>query len=556
MIRGEMKMQKCELKHVIPTGETAARIMKNLGRLQSRCYRPGVAGTEEAWSEQWYGDWEGRTILTLALEARSLKTEPAYLDELVEWVFENCNEMGYRGNVMNFSAIKEVVLAGHNWLLRGLIEYYLWREDSLVLEKINQIVKNLYLPLRGKYVNYPHNPEQRSYDKDYIGRTTGHVISGWETSGDTGCAFISLDGLSQAYELTGNPEILELLEEMISTFVRIDFVGIHMQTHATLTACRGIMRLYSLQKKSEYLDFCERLYELYKRCGMTENYANLVHFSMPNCTEPCGIIDSFMLTISLWEATGKSSYLQDAHNIWYNGVCRSQRPNGGFGAESCVEDGTIKILKGSNLYECFWCCTMRGGEGTTYASICSLCGEENLLQLLFYFDGKYSIPWIPGLTLNIRSEYPRTGNILIRIDEEAETPACVEWKIYMPNWVSEPICMINDVRSTYEIEDSFLRLSFIPKKGTEIRLLFDIPLFTMPVIGNMHKDSGLVTLRHGSLILATEQEETEIHMENLTYMGNGIYAEHDHIFKPLDDTYLMEEQQVKDTVYRILFQVV
>ncbi|MBO5071322.1 MAG: glycoside hydrolase family 127 protein [Roseburia sp.] len=545
-------MEKCKLEDVIPAGETAARIVKNMGRMHDRIYRPGVAGTSEAENVGWPGDWEGRAVLALSLEARALNMEPAYLDKLVDWIFHNCNEEGYRGDIIDFSSINEQSLAGHSWLLRGLIEYYNWKKDSRVLEKIKQIVQKLYLPTKGKYIYYPKKPDERVYDGKAAGELTGLEFSGWKVSSDTGCAFISLDGLSHVYELIGDPELLELLEEMISVFMTIDFVGISMQTHATLTACRGIMRLYSIHGNPEYLSFCQKMFEVYKQEGMTENYANYNLFSRPSWTEPCGVIDSFMLAVFLWEASGNSSYIKDAHEIWYNGVCRGQRPNGGFGCDHCVEDGRVRTHE--NFYEAYWCCSMRGGEGTTFASTCSLRGEKERLQFLFYFDGKYQIPWIPGLVLSMESSYPRTGEIFIRIEQIPETQNQVEFDFYIPKWAQNVRCIVGGTQVESRLEDSFLKTVIMPERGTEICLQFEIPLFTMPVVGNQHKGSGLVTLRHGSLILGTESQEKEVDVAQLKYKGNGVYSGGGRIFKPLDDAYMMETEQLKEVSYRILFQ--
>ncbi len=544
-------MLKCKLENVVPTRETAARIIKNMARMHDRVYRPGVAGTKEAESVGWPGDWEGRAVLALSLEAKALKIEPAYLDQLVEWIIKNCNAHGYRGEILDFEAINEQSLAGHSWLLRGLIEYYTWKPNRSVLQTINQIVENLYLPLKGKFANYPRKPEERIHEGQAAGALTGLMSSGWKVSSDTGCAFISLDGLSHMYEFTGDIRILELLEEMIAVFMTIDFVGISMQTHATLTACRGIMRVYAKHSKPEYLQFCQKIFDIYKKEGMTENYANYNWFSKPSWTEPCGIIDAFMMATFLWEETKDTMYLRDAHDMWYNGVCRGQRPNGGFGCDHCVEDGTVQVHE--NFYEAFWCCSMRGGEGTTFAATCSLVGESDTLRFLYYFDGKYEVPWVQGLVLDMQSDYPRDGKISIKIKESPDVRNMIDFYFYIPEWAKNMKCIVDGRAIDFQTDNSFIKAKIAPKKGMEIQVEFDVPLFVMPVIGNQHKGSNYVTIRHGSLILGAETESTCVDIAALKYEGNGKYSDGACIYKPLDDAYLMETEEVKDTSYRILF---
>lgn len=93
------------------------------------------------------------------------------------------------------------------------------------------------------------------------------------------------------------------------------------------------------------------------------------------------------------------------------------------------------------------------------------------------------------------------------------------------------------------------------ENGTLIELVFDIPLLICPVIGNQHKGSGLSTLRHGTLILGAETSEESVEPDKLISDGNGSYHMGDIRFAPLDQAYLMEEQNLKSTSYRILYRV-
>ena len=45
----------------------------------------------------------------------------------------------------------------------------------------------------------------------------------------------------------------------------------------------------------------------------------------PYWTEPCAIVDSFIVSQELWEFTGEAAYLQDAHHIFYNAIAHAGR---------------------------------------------------------------------------------------------------------------------------------------------------------------------------------------------------------------------------------------
>ena len=303
---------------VLARGEIAARASLLYARLEGTMYRPDTIFTVE--TAGWPGDWEGRTILALTMLAQSTGKEPAYLDEIVEQLDAHCNEKGYMRQILPDGDVDEQQLSGHGWLLRGLCEYFLFRQNDpsrseLVLRRIQEIVQNLFLNASGRYVEYPILPEERVDDgkeSGHIGRKVGH----WYISSDTGCAYIPLDGLSQAYvllrEYSSDIELAEklkvLLDEMVMYFYTIPFLEIKVQTHATLTACRGLLRLYEYDRDPKKLAFVEKIFKLYTEEGMTANYANYNWFGRPEWTEPCAVIDSFMLAAQLYKHTYKQMY--------------------------------------------------------------------------------------------------------------------------------------------------------------------------------------------------------------------------------------------------------
>lgn len=75
----QLKMKPVDDSDIMLPGEIAARSIKNSARVHNRCYRPAIVGTSGAESPGRPGDWEGRTILALTLQAQSLKVRPAFL---------------------------------------------------------------------------------------------------------------------------------------------------------------------------------------------------------------------------------------------------------------------------------------------------------------------------------------------------------------------------------------------------------------------------------------------------------------------------------------------
>lgn len=357
-------------------GELEDRLILNLSRLNSKHYRPENIFTAD--KAGWPGDWEGRTLLADVRLWDATGIKPAYLDNILPAISERLAEKGYLGHTNEPGTADEQQLSGHNWLLRGILEYYVKTGSVEFKNLADRMVESLYLPLKGMYKDYPLDPEERGTAGEYAGTVTG-ALGSWTTSSDIGCAFMCLDALSQYYALFKRSDVLELLGEMIEKFRTIDFVGSHMQTHATLSATRGILRLYEATENRKYLTLAKKIFTLYEKYGMTENYANFNWFGRNDTwTEPCAIVDSMMCAQNLFRFTEDIRYAHLFRRIYFNALSYAQRPNGGFGLDVCTGPASEYLRPNSKgICEAFWCCTMRGAEGLHSVAKNLFCYDEN-----------------------------------------------------------------------------------------------------------------------------------------------------------------------------------
>ncbi len=112
------------------------------------------------------------------------------------------------------------------------------------------IVENLYLPLIGLYEKYPL--ERNASDEGGVSGNSGETTDGWKLSTDTGCAYMCLDGLSAYYETIRDDRVKIAINRLIDGFMRLDRTKMRCQTHATLSAARGILGMYLVNGK-EYI---------------------------------------------------------------------------------------------------------------------------------------------------------------------------------------------------------------------------------------------------------------------------------------------------------------
>ena len=358
--------------------EVSARIALNAQRLREPYYQmPEVFSPVEY---DWPGDKEGRALLAFVSHYKMTGEINPCMPVLLSEMPARTNKDLYFGPEA-CDVVFEQQLSSHSWLLRGLCEHYEQFLDDFSLKALKSITEGLFLPTKGCYRHYPID---RSAAND--GGVSGHsgmMMEGWNLSTDVGCAFMSIDGLSHVYKITGDSRVKALLDEMIEVYCAIDKVALRAQTHCTLTAARGMIRMYQATEDPRYLVGAKDIFDLYAfGKGMDATYQNLNWWGRPDTwTEPCAIVDSLMVAGELYKITRKDSYRRLAARIFHNGFASAQRSNGGAGTDTVVipENGQSDLRM--SMYEAPFCCTMRLAEGLWYV-------KENVDMLYYELERK------------------------------------------------------------------------------------------------------------------------------------------------------------------------
>lgn len=538
-----MKLNDCDLK---------LRVDRSFDRLEQEDYRPDKIFKE---GYCWPGDWEGRTILALVSLEKATGRKAKYLDEIMTILPSKLNEKGYFGDVLPPELFDEQQISGNSWFLRGLCECYEARGEALVYTYIETIVENLLLPMKGFYTLYPANPAERAMNGEAIGELQDITLGNWKPSSDIGCAFIMLDGATHAYKITKNKMLGELINEMISKFMTIDLLSLSLQTHATLSATRGIIRYYEITKNKIIFDYAEKIYLTYRKEGMSENYSNYNWFTRPTWTESCAIIDSYIVAYSLWVYSGEIAYLYDAQNIYYNAIGHAQRPNGGFGCDSCVgaENEILSIEKG--IYEATWCCTMRGGEGMRKAVEYSYYANEDTIKLTFYHNYETEVELTSGkISFRQITTYPLVGVVKVIITEASSHSASLMF--FIPEGVKNVFLLYNGSSEELKITDGFVVINKLFEANDSIELVFDITLNSQKTI-NHNSIEGYYTIRHGMIILGIDnpKEEIKVDINKLEYQGDGQYKYGEYLLTPINNIIYMNEEMARKNNKQVLFRL-
>lgn len=328
----------------------------NFQRLQQEDY--SFDNIFQAAEYDWPGDWEGRALLAFACHYEMHGRKIDCMEKLVNALPAHTNARLYFGKEYDGEIVDEQQLSGHSWYLRGLLKYAKLTNSGFAMQAAKSTVENLYLPIADKYKDYPLTREKQ-------GGVSGNVTAiknGWKLSSDVGCAFMCVDGLAHYYKHTKDTLVKEFLDKVLAFFETIDYVAVGFQTHTTLSCARGILTLYKSTGEKKYLELAQSIFARYVQYGMTMTYENFNWFGREDTwTEPCAIVDSFILATELYKITNKNEYRMWARRIWFNGMQFCQRKNGGAGPNTCVtiEQPILQI----SLYEAPFCCTMRYAEG-------------------------------------------------------------------------------------------------------------------------------------------------------------------------------------------------
>ena len=218
--------------------------------------------------------------------------------------------------------------------------------------------------------------------------------------------------------------------------MRLDRMQMRCQTHATLSATRGIVGMYLSTGEKSYLEKAVSVYDFYLKHGMTLTYENFNWFGRENTwTEPCAVVDSFILAVRFYEITKKREYKTLASRILNNGLSFCHRANGGAGPNTCVTK--IQPFLAISMFEAPFCCTMRYCEGLKFARRF----KEDLLRNGNDKNAADNADDVSSAPDDISvDEYGRVfkGDEMLVIDEEKKFPAAEKYVVNGREYIKIP----------------------------------------------------------------------------------------------------------------------
>ncbi len=542
------------------SGDLLNRLSKNYERLQAPLFSFDSVSTAFTVGEA-PGDWIGRDILSQSILCQVLHRDrsPLFVT-LIDSLPTLFNEQGYIGPVRPDTIANEGQITGHNGLLRGLNEYYLWTGDAATLAQIQRIVDNLFLKRAKLVKEYPSSVLKAQKEGGQVGHTVdAAAASHWQgLSTDIGQFFLTLDALSQTYEVLPSPELNHMIRGMIDKFTEINFAEIGGQTHSFLGCLRGILKWYRHTGEAKYLELVIERFAQYQQLAMTENFENYNWFDRPLWTEGCAVVDAFMLSTELWRLSGNETDLHLAHLILYNGIYPNQRPNGGFGCNNCTGAEGQLCLQPARIYEAPWCCTMRGSEALVETLSATFCHDRDRIVVPFYHNAQAHLRFPDGeLTLAMTTDYPYSGKTKIEVLGGSLKKA-KQLQLFIPSWADESSvqCTLNGGVQQVALENRFITLERTFEVGDVLELDYTLPLHEESTQQTQNADYR--RFFHGPLLLGAASRGDAVlgALASIQPIGAGLYRDQQTGTRltPISEITWLPEADSKTNSMQILFE--
>lgn len=365
-------------------------------------------------SYDWPGDWEGRTLLAMECLKNYYGNEIQNFTGCLRELEKHLNKEGYFGNIVDAENVNEQQLAGNSWFLRFLCERYDHAKDEEILKKIQDVVYNFYLKIECSIKNYPVNVDG-SDGSNYAAGRIFEKVDEWNLSSDSGCIYISLDGLSHAHSILKDERLGSLIKWMCMAFISTNFSKKNFQSHAFLSGLRGMVRYYVVSGDTEVYQGAKKMFDYYLDTSLNFVYESYGVVNKPLGSEGCAVVDQAMLCAQFYKLTGDVKYLELYRKMYVNAIRTTQRSNGGMGCNVAVGDGKQDFARSvPEFAEATWCCTMRGCEGITdfTKNIYHVEGNEITPMLLNdsiceFYGGK--------VIIKLKTDYPKSGKTVFEV---------------------------------------------------------------------------------------------------------------------------------------------
>ncbi len=401
------------------------------------------------------------------------------------------------------------LLWGNGRLLVGLMEYYSVSQDKAVLDGARRL-GDFLLQVR-----------QNCSSEEVVKRLEGQAAFGFI------CFTQLIEGLAALYEATQDTRYLAGAEEMAEWF---QATRGKQHSHGYLSTLRGMMMLYELTGKAEEL---KRVETHYDRLIKSPDYLVIggvaeLFGGGNERDEGCSEADFLRLSLQLWKATGKVTYLERAERCLLNHFYANQFKSGDFGHHKITPWGFAPL---EGVGRAWWCCSMHGLRAFRDVVDAIVVQERDEIQVNLFQD----VTWnTPDMTFRMRCE--KTG---VRLEVKASSAQPKTLAIRNPSWANAADITLNGApESLSSAQDGYMRVNRAWKAGDILQVVFDYKVVlelrdrTRIALSDLPKEPVAGTLFYGPRILGVDSVcdpdfHGEPHVGNVVHLPKQLEADHD-----------------------------
>ncbi len=321
------------------------------------------------------GDVSGRFLELATLTSPHGRFQPPSLNRVVKEVAQYQNPDGHFGLRIDLSKRMErnstpiPMLWGNARLLVGLVTAATHFHDTNLLAAARRL-GDFYVSTADVFCSVAREAELKA--------------TGTGGDGYTCCYFPAIESLALLYRATGERRYLQQAERMAEWFKNFDALPTD-HSHGNLCAWRGILALYDITGKRQYLERALAKWEkavgegyVWPVGGVGEHW----YINYPG-DEGCSESDWLRFNLELWRYTGETRFLEIAERLLHNQYAGNQCPNGGYGWRAFDGDNAGPIGTHGNVQEWNFCCSFHGPLGLHFLRAYVAAASERGIYISF-----------------------------------------------------------------------------------------------------------------------------------------------------------------------------
>ena len=416
------------------------------------------------------GDLTGRTLEFLSTADGVDGITDDRLDEMFIRILNTQRTNGLLGKYVDkhvpaAETDTELLLAGINKLLTGLMRYYRLKKDSRALDAAIKV-------------------------SDVILNNQNEIIAQRGKSGPWTFFTWIYEAFAFLYDATGDKKYLDFFESFLPHVPEIRL----SHSHSFLTTLRGIQtwcmvtgnKTYNIEVEKYRKKIIDEHYEMIDG-GISEVFPH----SFRN--EGCSIADWMTINLNAGLLNNDDLAYEKAENILWNALYFNQFITGGFGHRDLAVNG----YSDGGISEAWWCCTENCGMAMAEFASHVVTYDKGVVHINFLIPGKYTIPMCDtkDITVYITTTYPSQFDGFIKIEN---LPESAKVNVRIPSFVKNGVVKESVIRNTKHLHVTGKIGHYIVEYEDRIALKYG-PLILSPSIYYWENNFEDLLKDHGDL---------------------------------------------------------